>query len=336
MKKSLFFVAMMIGVSSFAQTTYTLSTHTSAYTELTNATPVNMFDDYEEEYWDDPLFFIPLEFGFEVGDSTYNSLIQFGGGAEIMIGNLDYADTLLTSTSIHLFGLIDDLADAAAIEGLSHSEITYATIGDAGNRITKIQYKDAAFYEEVYGSEPAADNRMNFQLWFYEDNGILEVHFGESNVPDPELVFYDNPGPGIVILTDGDLDSGDMNWAAIVIGDPVNPTLHQFNYEEDDEQSLNTIPENGQVYRLTPSVIVGLENASAPEFSLYPTLAQNEIWVKDAGNPNPTYRIMDITGKQVKAGSLRDDSPVNISNLNAGVYIISIDGMTNAVKFVKE
>src|SRR5690606_4090803 len=99
-----------------------------------------------------------------------------GGGAEMMIANLNFTDTLLTSPVVHLFGLYDDFADAAAIEGLSTSEITYNTTGDIGNRITKIQYKDAAFYEEVNGPEPAAENRMSFQLWFYEDNGIMEIH----------------------------------------------------------------------------------------------------------------------------------------------------------------
>lgn len=336
MKKPLLLLAMMIGVASFAQTTYTISTYTSTYSELVNASPVELLEDWEEEYWDDPLFFVPLEFGFEVGDSTYNSIIQFGSGADMLIANLNYVDSTLTSPLVHLFGIMEDFADAAAIPGLTPSEITHNTTGVAGSRIMKLQYKDAAFYDEVYGPEPAAENRMNFQMWFYEDNGIMEIHFGESNIPNPELAFYDNPGPGILIATDASFDDGSVGWGAIVIGNTSNPTLLQVDMEEEPEESLNGVPESGRVYRFTPSINVGLSTVNGPEFSLYPTIAQSEIWVKDAKVANAAYRIMDITGKQVKADHFSGNTSVNISDLNAGVYIFSIDGMSHAVKFVKK
>lgn len=342
MKKLLFLLAMLVGQTSFAQDPYTLSTYNSVYTELVNATPVEIIieegNEEELEYWDDPFYIIQLEFGFQVGDSIYNSLIQAGGGAEFIIANLNYTDSSVTSTKVHFFGLFDDFADAAAIEGLPHSEITYNTTGDIGNRITKIQYTDAAFYEEVHGTEPAAENRVSFQVWFYEDNGIMEIHFGESNITDPELIFYDNPGPGIELIIGASFEDedSDLDWGAQIIGDPANPTLSYWDFDEMEDGFLNSMPENGRVYRFAPSAIVGLANASSPKFSIYPTIAQSEVWIKDAHVANSAYRIMDITGKQVKTGNLNGDSSVNVSNLNTGVYIFSIEGMVNAVKFVKE
>lgn len=336
MKKLLFLVAMMVHVASFAQTSYTLSTYTSPYAELTNATPVEIIqeEDWEEEYWDDPLFFIPLEFDFEAGDATYNSLIQLGGGAEILIGNINYEDTLLTSLTVNIFGLIDDLADRAAIPGLPSSEITHNTTGNAGNRITKIQYKDAGFAEEIYWSDSTADNTINFQLWFYEENGILEIHFGESNIIDPDLIFYENPGPGIAIGSNLNFEDENAGWGALVIGDPANPSLLQGDFY-DVEGSLNAMPESGRVYRFTPSLTIGLDNTKAPEFSIYPTIAKSEIWVKDTNVANATYRIMDIAGKEIQKGKLETETSIDVSSFKTGLYIISIDGMNSSAKFIK-
>jgi len=338
MKKPLFLIAMMLGIASFAQNTYTLSTYTSTYTELTNATPVNIIEEGEGEHWDDPLFFIDLDFGFPIGGSTYNSLIQFGDGAAFLIGNINYEDTTLTSSIVHFFGMLDDFVDGADAPESLASEITHNTTGDIGNRITKIEYKDAAFYEEVYGMEPSAENRMNFQLWFYENDGIMEVHFGESNITDPALVFYENPGPSMMIATDIDFEDENegLSWAGLVIGNPATPTLLQGNFDIIEDGSLNGIPESGRVYRFSPSGSVGIANAETPAFSIYPTLVQNQIWVKDPVPTNAVYRIIDIAGKQVKTGSLTGNNPLDASDLNAGLYIFSIDGMANAVKFVKE
>lgn len=337
MKKLLFSTAMLVSAMSFAQTTYTLSTYTSPYAELTNATSVEIIEEegWEEEYWDDPLYFIPLEFGFEVGDITYNTLIQFGGGAEILIGDLNLADTMLNMPTVNIFGLIDDLADGAAIPGAPASTITYNTTGIPGSRITKIQYKDAAFYEEVYWADSSAENRISFQLWFYEENGIMEIHHGESNITDPELVFYENPGPGIVIGSGFDFDNEEAGWGAVVTGAPTNPTLFEGNLYE-IEGALNAMPESGRVYRFTPGETIGLENAGSPEFSIYPTLATSEIWVKDTNVANATYRILDISGKEIQTGKLRHEAGIDVSSLKTGLYLISIDGMNSAAKFLKK
>lgn len=329
-------MSMLLGAVSFAQTTYTISTYTSPYSELTNSTPVEIIqeEDWEEEYWDDPLFFIPLEFGFKVGELSYNAIIQFGGGSEMMIANLNLADTLLNSQAISIFGIIDDLADRAAIPGLPSSEITHNTTGTEGNRITKIQYKDAGFSQEIYWSDSTAENRISFQMWFYEDNGLLEIHFGESNIIDPELIFYDNPGPGVAIGSNIDFDDELSGWGALVIGDPANPSLLQGDFY-DIEGTLNATPESGRVYRFTPSLSTGLADAKAPEFSIYPTIAKSEIWIKDANVINATYRIMDISGKEILTDKFQTETSIDVSNLKTGLYIISIDGMSSAAKFIK-
>lgn len=332
MKTLLFSIATLLSVATFAQTSYSLTAYSSAYEELTNSIPVEFLED--EGHWDDPTFIIPFGFDFQIGDQTYNSSMQFGSGAMMGFGDFFNPGT----TSITFFGLTDDFADGATLEGLDSSIISYQIVGNTGNKIAKIQYKNAAFYEEIDSPEAAAENRMDFQLWFYELDGIMEVHYGNFNVPDPELVFYGNVGPSTALAINYGLISETLDYGAAIVGSPENPTLVSFTAVPDDEfeVSLNAMPVSGQVHRLTPGSSVGILDVKAPEFSIYPTLAQSEIWVKDARQANATYRILDITGKEVKIGKLETNNSINVSNLNAGVYLMSIDGMGNAAKFIKQ
>lgn len=172
----------------------------------------------------------------------------------------------------------------------------------------------------------------------------MEIHYGPSNIPDPELVFRGNQGPETAIYIRAGYFGGQagLQYGGTILGDPADPELfiitagEGLNYNLPDSPGLSSIPESGRVHRLDPAAPVGVLNASTRKFSIYPTMVQNKIWVTDAVNPNAAYRITDITGKQVKTGSLSGNNPVNVSNLKAGLYIFSIDGMANAVKFVKE
>ena len=328
MKKPLLFIAMLIGVSAFAQNSYTLSTYTSSYTELTNATLMEEFD-VDDDSWDDPFFTVPFGFNFAMNDQTYPSTSQVDVGAFFLFGDL-------FSGEQQGFGLIDDITDGDNIEGLPSSEISYTVDGVPGSQIAKVQYMDAAFYDEVFGNEPAAENRMDFQLWFYEDGGILEVHFGASNIPNPELVFFGNAGPSIVVGLGVEGMGTTIEYGAAITGDPSNPSLAVLETTGEDPPGLGGMPENGRVYRLTPATPVGLFDAKAPEFSIYPTITESELWVKGETNAKANYRIMDITGKEVLAGRMQNQNAINVSNLNSGVYLFSIDGMSSAAKFIKK
>ncbi len=333
MKKSLFLVAILISVASFAQTSYTLSSYTSAYEELTTPIPVEFLFD-EDGHWDNPFFIIPFGFDFQIGGETFNSSTQFGGGAMMGFGNFLNPNLSV----ITFFGLTDDFVDGSTIEGLDSSIISYQIVGSVGDRIAKVQYENAAFYEEIASPEAAAENRMDFQLWFYEQNGIMEVHYGSSNIPNPDLAFFENMGPSGVLAVNYNLDSETIDYGAAIIGNPVDPTLFTFTIVPDEEfqTSLDSMPISGQVHRLAPASPNAVFNAKAPAFSIYPTIAQNEIWIKNAPQLSAAYRILDITGKEVKAGKTQSQSSINVSNLNSGIYLISIDGMGNAAKFIKK
>lgn len=332
MKKSLFLIALMASITSFAQTHYALSTYHAAYTELINPAIINSYVD-DVETWDDPLYTLSFGFDFEIGAEIYTSITQFGEGAYMAFG-----DPINLEDTVHIFGLQEDLIDGAYLEGLASSQISFKTVGTAGNRIAKIQYQNAAFYNEVTSTEPAADNRMSFQLWFYENGGIMEIHYGNSNLPSPELAFSGNQGPIMVVGLNVSLQTVGVEYGASIIGDPTNPTLFEFTTipEGEYQMGLDGMPESGRVYRLAPAYPVGIFEAKAEKFSVYPTITESNLWIKGETNANTEYRIMDITGKEILIGKIQNQNPINVSNLNPGVYLFSINGMGNAAKFIKQ
>lgn len=322
----------MASITSIAQPYYTLSTYNEDYTELINPAIINT-QIGDVVTWDDPLYTVSFGFDFEIGGEIYTTITQFGEGAYMAFGGPNNLED-----TVHIFGLQENLIDGAYLEGLALSEISFKTVGTAGNRIAKIQYQNAAFKSEVTSPEPAADNRINFQLWFYENGGIMEIHYGNSNLPSPEVAFSGNQGPIMVLGINVSLQTVGVEYGASIIGDPNNPTLFEFTTipEGEYQMGLDGMPESGRVYRLAPSYPVGIFEAKAEEFIVYPTITESNLWIKGETNANAEYRIMDITGKEIMTGKMQNLSPINVSHLNAGVYLFSIEGMTNTATFIKK
>ena len=69
---------------------------------------------------------------------------------------------------------------------------------------------------------------------------------------------------------------------------------------------------------------------------MYPNPTDNILYVRMMDNREGTYRLVNLVGQQVDAGTLTEDG-INVSKLGTGVYIIEVnDGQkTSSKKFVK-
>jgi hypothetical protein len=319
MKSILCTACLLFGLVAYGQS-YVFSTFTAGYSELTDPT---VFTDEEE--WDDPTISINMPFDFQIGNTDIPVLLQIGYGAEW--GGL----TGLTGS---IFGYYPDLIAAPGGKGSSISEIGWKTEGAAGNRILKIQYKDAAFYNEVAGIG-TADNWINFQIWLYEADNAIEFRFGTSNILDADLVYDDLPGPPIYIAGDINLTNGNLSFGHILTGNPASPELESLSNYDDvgGEQSLNGTPASGRVYRFAPGT-VGVNQVQAENFSIYPTLAENVITLRGDINPGAAYHIFSLDGRILNAGVLSSNT-LDVSSLASGTYLLQIDEFGMAQKFVK-
>lgn len=316
MKTTLLSLALLIANTAFTQS-YVFSTFTDEYNELTD--PVVFTD---EPDWDDPAILITMPFNFQMGDMDVPILSQLGLGAEW--GGF-------TSMELSMAGYYPDVING---ENPS-SQIAWKTVGNDGNRILKIEYDNAAFYNEV-SQNSTDENRVNFQMWFYEVDNAIEFRFGESNITDPELVYDGFQGPPIYIATDVNFNTGAASFVGVLTGDPSNPDMEVLTnfFDVGLEQSLNGTPANGRVYRFAPGT-VGVDNSIQEKFSLYPTIAQQELNLRGDIVFGDAYRIISLDGRTVSSGLL-SSSTVDVSSLASGTYLFQIDNFGKAQKFVKQ
>lgn len=326
MKQILLLLAIFASTFCFSQAPYTFSTFTSDYQEIQDGIPIDVFD-VSDTTWDDPEFTVTLA-GFDIIGQGFNSTTQVGVGA--ILGFLED-----NGAAIHGFGLDADIIDGAVLEGNSASEISYISNITPEFSSTIIQFSNVAFYDEVNSSEPGTVNRMSFQIQFDTPTNAMSIHFGPSNIPNPELVFY-GTGPSILFGIGVNDDTGVATYAAQLSGDPANPTIVEtFNGEVNEDNSLNSMPQSGRVYRFEP-VANGIAENEKPLYSINPTLTSDYIHVEGDINPHSTYRIFDLSGKEIENGFLLNKETIDVSNLQSGFYLFSIDGMIGAVKFIKQ
>ncbi len=82
-----------------------------------------------------------------------------------------------------------------------------------------------------------------------------------------------------------------------------------------------------------------LEDRTASVFAIYPNPAESEIYVGSQPN-NSTYSILEMTGKEIKKGSLQNQQSILVTELPSGMYILkltdNISGQNTSQKFVKQ
>ena len=164
--------------------TYTLSTFTQPYSDLTGATSVN-----NGEIWDDPDYLIPVSFPFVLLGSDVSLLEFYGAGATLRSTTEDpFVDA-------YVFPFEVDLIDRGELEGdESLSPISYKVEGSAGNHILKVEWKNAGSYNEL-DENGTLDMFVNFQLWLFEGSNKIEFHIGPSLINDPDAFYFGETGP---------------------------------------------------------------------------------------------------------------------------------------------
>ena len=216
---------------------YILTTFSEAYQNLTGATSVN-----NGEIWDEPEYIIPVAFPFELNGHDITQLQFYGSGAKLRSATAD------TAISALLFPFETDLIDRGAFGNVSLSPISYKVVGDPGDRIEKIEWKNAGSYYEMV-DDGTLNMYINFQLWLYEGSNTIEFRFGDSDIDDPER-FYE--GNLFVGLSDFNESEDDYIQPHFFAGSPFMPYLSLF------EQILEGTPEFETVYKLSLNLPIEL------------------------------------------------------------------------------
>jgi hypothetical protein len=204
----------------------------------------------------------------------------------------------------------------------------YSNFSDANFRLAAILVED-----DVTGTT-SGYNQAN-----YYSGGGNGAMGGYENLPNPvpaaDMV-YNHVGRALLGGYDGQEGS-----VPNVISDGQTAT-YTFNYTIPDEFFSNHLhvvvlvidDNNGQVLNANKAdlgVLAVSDVNSSSGFSLYPNPATDFVNLKIEQSGDYSIKIYDLTGKAVytqKAQSLNSNATVKVpvSNINSGVYVISIEG----------
>lgn len=113
----------------------------------------------------------------------------------------------------------------------------------------------------------------------------------------------------------------------------IPTSCEAFSYGQVEDYSVN-ITASGPV---AITELVADASAVSSEFAIYPNPADKELNVSSLGKTGSTFKIINTLGQQVGSGQL-SDNPIDVSKLNAGIYVIELNSGQKRVtkKFIKK
>lgn len=293
---------------------YSFSKTTGNYSDLTNAISIN-----NGQLWDDPVGSVPIGFTFKLYDLMLDT-VYFGMGLGGLVSSAIDANF---EADYAIIPFEADLIDRGEISGISQSPISYKLEGNAGNRVLKIEWKNAGFVGEI-GALGTLNDYVNFQVWLFEGSNDIEMHYGPNMVSNPVINYEGETGP-FVGISDKDL----LN-PYLLSGSPDNPEL------SDTLACLDGTPANGTIYRFS-NLTAGNDN-DQPEkvlFKIFPNPVHQVATVRiSQGSLNHAeLRLYDTFGRIVKTicNIQTKEFSVDCNDLARGVYLYRL---TDQEKFI--
>lgn len=286
----IFAITLLLAYTTGTAQTYTFSKHTETYTEISSVAPAFL---QSPKYADT----LALGFNMKIAGATGNKLYVVKRGS-ISLAGMPVTDFVFETFSTEH----------------SQGAYTYTVTGAAGSRIAKLQFKNVKFDHDF-----TAGDYMNYQVWLYEANNTIEVHFGTSSVNNPDESYYYQMG-GPAIGTKG-------FWLKGSAAAPTTDTAAGTR--------IAGTPANGMVYTFTPTGTGINHTDNAQGITLYPVPAKSIVHIGGL-KKKTSYRVYDMKGSVVLVDAT--NSSIDVSKLQVGNYVLQLDMPDGVEKmqFVKE
>ena len=179
---------------SFCQD-YSFTSFNQTFEELNNPTTVT-----GNEVWEYPDYEIPIGFDFSILNFTSDKIYFIEDG---LAGYISLSPNINSNIPM-LIPIGQDIKDRGNNSTGSLSPISYKLIGQPGNRILKIEWKNVGFF-----GDQTENDYINFQVWLYENNNKIEYHYGDNDINNPISYDYES-GPSVLFFPLVDLVNEDF------------------------------------------------------------------------------------------------------------------------------
>lgn len=309
---------LLTTITVSAQNYYNFTKSTATYADLTGATSLT-----NNAVWDFD-FFGPITspFNIDVFGQTYNTL-NFEDDYFYLESS---TNANFYSEIFPVYAYIMDRNVSGTGNGVS--PISYKVEGASGNRILKLEVKNAGL-EMEFDSSGTTNLFLNYQIWFYEADKSIEYRYGSNNVTS--VASLNDEGVSYILLSHE--DSNNIK-GGFVNGTITSPTYTEVTNPTSNPTNLNGLPTANTVYRfaLNPLAVKDQEKI---EFSMFPNPTNDVLNLTFPETVNKPYSVYDLMGREVLKGSLNNttQAQINVGTLQKGSYILRIAGSTQ--KFIK-
>lgn len=270
-----------------------------------------------------------------------------GHEANLPISDLSYIKKEFCGNYMYIYGSFDD----------SQLEINGTVLNRIGNRdlfIIKYNLNGSVVWAKNFGYP---NNPMLIEDIFVDTNSNIYL---AADTSTPNFVFgtstINNFGQYSTLI--GKLNSdGNSIWAKNIVNNlsnqqnfpqtitKANDLIHvfgTFNYEQLNFDNISVVFNPSPISSLAESKIyygsIDESTLSTDDFNnnsfIYPNPAKEYLNLSSNYN-NKTYKIIDISGRIIKQGSITDSFNIDVSDLNKGLYLLNIANEIS-FKFLKD
>jgi hypothetical protein len=334
MKKVLLALSLLFSVTAFAQPegrVFTVLTG-QTYTNLSNSTKIT------DSLWDDFDASVPLGFNFHLfknaADTVFFDAAGFNNVGADMIFRKD------SNTNMIGFCFMD-LIDRSNDGIHPQSVVSYKTITQSSKKITKIEWRDVGFaYSNIV--DTAYDDSLNFQVWYYENNDDLEVHFGTSKIYNNYATLFNrspfgfsftNPFFGFYKNYDPINNVFDTAYFVNKINPAKVDSVSIDSMLAADSLGLKVWPANGIVFKFSKP-LSGINGVQLNDYaSVFPTAFLDQLFINiSKENFEGALFMFDMNGNIVAhQKAMNGNNVLQTSGLLSGMYIINIKSKDESV-----
>jgi hypothetical protein len=301
---------------------YTVTILNGAYQNIEEATSLD-----QGLVWDDPTWTVPFPFPFYTFNDTINTLYVGEYGTTVY----GVQDDLLIDIFLIYY---EDIANAD--NNVLVSPVSYTTVGPPGNQILIVEWQNVGFYEDGI-SNGTFENRTNFQLWFYENGGVFEYHYGPNSITAFDLA---HPEGGVICGLIENLNSASgQDWSGFytMAGAPESATVSSIspldflNFGGFPPNSLlNIEPTDGLIYRFEPT-FSAVEEISEVSFQTFPNPCQDQLVIHFDGHESVQAHIFDVRGQCIENFMVQPGTQIlSTAHLASGLYLIQLNEETHS------
>lgn len=318
----IFFICLSLGAQAqFSMT----SSSGNTYQELANPISLN-----NGAVWNEGSnFTVSYGFNFVLNNQTHTALTVKGGGGI----NFPGSGTKELQVFFTPFGgyLLRDQGTSSSL-----SDISYEVSGSEGNKVLKVQWKNAGFVQWHSTSSPT--DYINFQIWLFEADHHLEIHFGSSNASPgtygyPVNTSMSNPGPCINLHYD------QCSSVFNIHGPADLPSYMFYNLCSPNYSFLEGTPSDGMMYAILPSIATATTEArSTSALSVFPNPAKDNLQISNVPADIQAIRLANISGQTYEtnyAYNSANEVRFSVDNLPDGIYFVKIITVSEQVLYQK-